>query len=174
MDCRECMENLTAYLDRELSSRHARRVKLHVDRCGPCNQELVSLREAENLITGNIRELTPRSELWDNIRVQISSREMEPRSPGFLEILYAKRWLTAATALAATLLLTLGIWAYLRSLQYDDTLTQYMTEYFEKRQSEERTQLSLTPASLEKSSDNPFVLTPDEDASDNPFRERGR
>jgi Putative zinc-finger len=165
------MENLTAYLDRELSNRYARRVKLHVDHCVPCNQELAGLREAESLVTANIRELTPRSELWDNIRVQISSLEMEPRSAGFLEILYAKRGLTAATALVATLLLTLGIWAYLRSLQPDQTFHQYMTEYFEKRESEAR---SPKAASFEKSSDNPFVLTPDEESSENPFRERGR
>jgi hypothetical protein len=165
------MENMTAYLDRELSNRHARRVKLHVDHCVPCNQELASLREAQSLITANIRELTPRSELWDSIRVQISSLEMEPRSAGFLEILYAKRWLTAATALVATLLLTLGIWAYLRSLQPDDTFHQYMTEYFEKRESEDR---SPKPVSFEKSSDNPFVLTPEEESSENPFRERRR
>jgi hypothetical protein len=165
------MENLTAYLDRELSNRYARRVKLHVDHCQPCNQELASLKESESLITNNVRELTPRSELWDNIRVQISSLEMAPRSPGFLEILYAKRWLTAATALVATLLMTLGIWAYLRSLQLDDTFNQYMTEYFEKRESEDR---SPKAASFQKSSDNPFVRTPDDESSDNPFRERGR
>jgi Putative zinc-finger len=171
MDCRECMENLTAYLDRELSNRYARRVKLHVDHCEPCNKELASLKEAESLVTNNIRELTPRSELWDNIRVQISSLEIEPSSAGFLEILYAKRWLTAATALVASLLLTLGIWAYLRSLQPDDTFNQYMTEYFEKRESEDR---SPKAASFQKSSDNPFVRTPDDESSDNPFRERGR
>jgi hypothetical protein len=165
------MENLTAYLDRELSNRYARRVKLHVDHCEPCNRELASLREAESLITNNIRELTPRSELWDNIRVQISSLEMEPGSTGFLEILYAKRWLTAATAVVATLLLTLGIWAYLRSMRPDVTFHQYMTEYFEKRESEDR---SPKAASFQKSSDNPFVLTPDEESSDNPFRDRGR
>ena len=65
------MEDLTAYLDRELSSGYAKRFKLHVDGCGPCNQELASLTEAKDLITANIRELTPRSELWDNIRIQI-------------------------------------------------------------------------------------------------------
>jgi Putative zinc-finger len=166
------MENLTAYLDRELSSRQARRMKLHVDRCGPCNQELASLTEAERLVTVNIRELTPRTELWDNIRVQISALEMEQRSPGFLEILYSKRWLTAATALSATLLLSLGIWAYLRSQHYDDTLHQYMTEYFERRESEAKA--LLRTASDEKSSDNPFVLTLDEDSSQNPFRQRER
>jgi Putative zinc-finger len=165
------MENLTAYLDRELSNRYARRVKLHVDHCEPCNKELASLKEAESLVTNNIRELTPRSELWDNIRVQISSLEIEPRSAGFLEILYAKRWLTAATALVATLLMTLGIWAYLRSLQPQDTFNQYMTEYFEKRESEDR---SPKAASFQKSSDNPFVRMPDDELSDNPFRERGR
>jgi len=167
------MENLTAYLDRELSSGYAKRFKLHVDGCGPCNQELASLREAKDFITANIRELTPRSDLWDNIRIQISSLELEPRPPGFLEILRARRWLTAATAVAAMLLLTLGIWAFLRSQQYNDTLQQYMADYFRKRESEEKTHRSPTPVSLEKYSDNPFVRMPD-DSSDNPFRERRR
>jgi hypothetical protein len=165
------MDNLTAYLDCELSSGYAKRLKLHVDGCGPCTQELASLRQAKDLITNNVRELTPRSELWDNIRVQISSMELEPKPPGFLEILRAGRWLTAATAVAAMLLLTLGIWAYLHSQQYDDTLQQYMADYFRKRESEEKAHRSPTPVSLERYSDNPFVRMPD-GSPDNPFRER--
>jgi hypothetical protein len=167
------MDNLTAYLDRELSSGYAKRLKLHVDGCGPCTQELASLTESKDLIINNVRELTPRSELWDNIRIQISSLELEPTPPGFFEILRARRWLTAATAVVAMLLVTLGIWAYLQSQQYDNTLQQYMADYFRKRESEEKTHRSPTPVSLEKYSDNPFVRMPD-DSSDNPFRERSR
>ena len=86
----------------------------------------------------------------------------------------AKRWLTAATAAVAALLLSLGIWAYLRSTQYDDSLHQYMADYFHKRESQEKIHRTPARVSFEKSSDNPFVQMPEQESSDNPFRERRR
>ena len=38
MTCRDCLEKLHPYLDRELSDEELRRVRLHLMECPPCEQ----------------------------------------------------------------------------------------------------------------------------------------
>jgi len=41
MNCRECLEKLHPYLDRELSERELEEVRGHIDDCGGCETSVV-------------------------------------------------------------------------------------------------------------------------------------
>ncbi|NLT67972.1 MAG: zf-HC2 domain-containing protein, partial [Acidobacteria bacterium] len=46
MECKRCIEELTAFLDHELKPDLAKQVYSHVSRCASCAAELRSLKEA--------------------------------------------------------------------------------------------------------------------------------
>lgn len=178
MDCPKYVDDLTAYTDGELSHDVAERLRLHLNGCASCAAELRGLQEAAVFVDSHLRELKPRPELWANVRSQIATIEVSPRPAGFLQMLHAGRWLTATAALAATLLLTLGVWEYIQKRRSDEAFHQYMTEQIEiRRLQDEKLGLDIqvsNPTSQGKFSDNPFVTVSEETTFRNPFREGGQ
>jgi anti-sigma factor RsiW len=175
MDCPNCVDDLTAYMDGELSPRIAERLRSHLNGCASCAAELRGLQEAAVFVDSHLRELNPRPDVWANVRSQIAVIEVSARPTGFLQILHANRWLTASVALAATLLLTLGVREYLQMRRSDEAFQQYMTEQIEiRRLQDEMPRLDAQvsdPTSQAGFSDNPFVTVSEETTFRNPFRE---
>ena len=168
MDCPNYVDDLTAYMDGELSQGVADRLRSHLKGCASCTAEIQGLQEAAVFVDSHIRELKPRPELWASVRSRIAVIELSPRPTGFLQVLHTPRWLTATVALAASLLLTLGVWEYIQKRRSDEAFQQYMTEQIEIRKLQDET----TPP--ERLSDNPFITVSEETTFRNPFREGGR
>lgn len=178
MDCPNYVDDLTAYIDDELPDGVAKRLRLHLNGCASCAAELRGLQEAAVFVDSHLRELNPRPELWASIRSQIAVLEVSRRPTGLLQGLYASRWLTATVALAATVLLTLGVREYVQMRRSDEAFQQYMTEQIELRRLQDETpgldiQVS-SPTSQEMFTDNPFVTVSEETTFRNPFREGDR
>ncbi len=58
MSCEELSEELSAYLDGELSPRERAALKAHLERCSRCREELVSLRAVSQLV-GSLPQVQP-------------------------------------------------------------------------------------------------------------------
>jgi predicted anti-sigma-YlaC factor YlaD len=178
MDCSNCVDDLTAYMDGELSEGVEERLRLHLNSCASCTAELRGLQEAAVFVDSHLRELNPRPELWASVRSQIAVIEVSPGRTGFLQVLNAPRWLTATVALAATLLLTLGVWEYIQRRHSDEAFQQYMTQQIEIRRLQDETprfDIPVTnPTAQRRFADNPFVTVSEEITFRNPFREGGR
>ena len=61
MDCKQCTEDLTAYLDGELSPADSAQVQSHLAACASCADELRSFQEAADFVESHKRELKPAS-----------------------------------------------------------------------------------------------------------------
>jgi hypothetical protein len=168
MDCRQCTEDMTAYLDGELAESETVEMKVHLDKCDSCSYECDELRESKTLVATHAPELLPAPEIWNNLRARIAEMPPPSGSTGFFRFLVVNRWATAVTTLAATLLLALGMWGYLQYRQTQSDLESYMSDYIETRTIAERlhslqmAESAGKPASIE-------TLVPS--APENPFAE---
>jgi anti-sigma factor RsiW len=180
MNCERVTEEITAYLDGELPKDLALQVEAHLKICPGCAAELRSLRDAKTVIAANVQEIELPPEIWYNVRARIGDRPASLRGAGWLELLFGRRWLVAATAAIA---LTVGIWGYYRYLSTQQELHQYMTQYISERDRQEQAILSRPdPAALDEAygvagsietARNPFSVvnfSPEE----NPFRSEDR
>lgn len=163
MDCKRCNEELTAFLDGELSPDDSAEVQSHVANCRLCAQELSGLQEMGDLLDAHTRELDPHVGSWSMIR----SRIEQPNSHRFSLQEWGPWRLTAAT-LALAAIVTFGYLHY-RQVQSRD-LDRYISQYIQDRETRLQGQpVSLTPTQFEDPyANNPFadvkaVLT------DNPF-----
>jgi anti-sigma factor RsiW len=172
MDCVQCAENLTAYLDAELNATESEEVRLHLQVCASCANELGSFRKAAEYIESRVREIDPNPGTWRVIQARISAEQ--PARPQFR--FFSPRW-----HLAATMLVVFGIFGlgYMQHRQLEKrSLQSYITKYTQERDARIRAKRVLAApgdnASFEnKYGDNPFVevnYTP----AENPFLLEGR
>ncbi len=179
MDCKHCVDNLTAYLDGELNPADFRIMEDHVGGCPACRGELESLRKASQLVESHIEEIEPRPEIWNGLLTRISDTPTPDRSLGFFRFFLTHRWSAATAALAACVVMAGGAWGIWNYRQSERTLRQYMENYVQIRtQQEEDRRASPDTYSGEAAisvevhseyTDNPFVdFDPQE--VDNPFR----
>lgn len=141
MECEQCMDELTAYLDGELSEARAGAVKAHTESCPQCAAELLDLKDAAKFIESRVHAVEPRPAMWQGIRGRISA--MEAPAVGLIGFIEMHRWVTAATALAATFALVIGLWSYVRYEQSQKQLDRYMNTYIQQRETQNA---SITPA----------------------------
>jgi hypothetical protein len=114
MNCRQCNDELTAYIDGELSTSDAEEINRHLEKCPPCLDGYRDLKRSTALVMSHARELEPSPEIWNNLRSRIAEMPA-PASPfGFFQFLVINRWATALSTLAAIAVLTLGLWGYLQ------------------------------------------------------------
>ncbi len=177
MNCESCSEDLTAYIDGELSETRARDVRAHLDKCGVCRDEHQSLELSARFVETHARELQMRPESWNIVRARIST--LQAPAPGLFHLLMSNLWWsTAATALATTVL-ALGFWGYMRHVESQRDLTHYMSQYIQAREEQEQIH-QITPIESDSSAtdagalhpeyvNNPFV-TVKSSADMNPFR----
>lgn len=179
MNCKNCVDDLTAYLDGELNAAESRALEEHVRLCPACRDELESLRKACQLVESHVEEIEPRPEIWNGLMTRISATPAHDRSPGFLQFFDSHRWSAVTAALAFCIVAAGGIWGISNYRQSERALKVYMEEYVQLRAQQEE-ELRAFPAnesagaaiSVEVHSeyaDNPFVdFDPQE--INNPFR----
>jgi len=94
MDCRDCKESMTAFLDGELSPAERKGVEAHIDSCRACG-ELWNQHHLVAALTDRLTPIRPRPELWTRIEAEINAVE----GPGFWEQLvgaFRRTWIPAA------------------------------------------------------------------------------
>jgi anti-sigma factor RsiW len=133
MDCRQCNDDLTAYLDGELENPFAERMSRHLEICPPCRAECMDLRDSAALVAAHARQLEPAPELWNNLRARVAEMPAPGGSPGLFRFLVVNRWAAALTTLAATAALAVGLWGYLQHKQGDIALETDFNQYVQSR-----------------------------------------
>mgnify|MGYP000987956680 CR=1 FL=1 len=80
MNCKEVQENLSLYLDQELSEEEMSAVKSHLVNCLACREELASLRETVSLLS-SLEEVIPpasfRRELYAKLENSVSQQRVK-------------------------------------------------------------------------------------------------
>jgi anti-sigma factor RsiW len=156
MDCKQCAENLTAFLDGELRDSNSAEMSLHLDTCPSCADELRSLKEAADYIESHYRDREPCLESWNMIRVRLSTED----SSAWFHFFALNRWRIAMASLAIVAALGIG---YLQYQQFQTrTLENYIAQYIQDR--EARSQAQSIQWKAEANSqikipypDNPFI-----------------
>jgi len=138
MDCRLCSDELTAYLDGELSAADATRIRQHVEACPPCQDELQALRGAADFVESHVQAVEPVPEIWNNLRARIAAMPAPADRSGFFQFLVVNRWAAMLATLASTAVLALGLWGYLAHQAAQQALESYMNDYILERSVAER------------------------------------
>ena len=171
MDCKQCAEDLTAFLDDELSAADSERVRSHLASCASCAYEWRSLKEASDFIESHNRALEPRTESWKLVRARVSTADSYPR----FRWLVPSRWRIALAALAISAACAVGYLQY-QSIQRK-SLDQYISQYIQDRQGRMQTLSPVTdtenPQIDVPYANNPFIEVTDT-VVDNPFRSEDR
>ena len=107
MNCLDCTDNLTAYLDQELPPGARSEVESHLGSCARCGDELRTLKEAMLLLESHSKPHAPSPAVWSNIRAQIAALPAPSGSRAFWLHSPVHRWALAAAALAVSLALGL-------------------------------------------------------------------
>jgi hypothetical protein len=178
MDCKNCSEELTAYLDGELERARFREVEGHLEGCLPCLEELESLKQSSRLVERHLQELEPRPEMWNKLAASIAASQSGTPSKGVLYLFSGRPWLTAFAGLAAAVILGVSLWGLWNLRQSEHLLQQYMSSYVQQRDLTEQTVHAAPPhtqpefrtadAQHLEYTDNPFVEISDEEFQ-NPF-----
>jgi anti-sigma factor RsiW len=168
MDCERCADDLTAFLDGELSPGKSKEMQAHLNSCRHCAEELSSLSDSANFINSRTKEIPLKPEIWNNIRARLSTMDVSTRSAGFSLFWQWHRWWVAATAVATAMGLALGFWGYLRYAESQASLRVYMEEYVAARKAQE--QMPRIPATLVSGNPSEAGMISSEN-SDNPFSE---
>jgi anti-sigma factor RsiW len=163
MDCRQCSDNLTAFLDGELDAADLERVQSHLAACLSCSEELTGLRETTGFVESHCRNLEPRPESWRLIRSRIGEAQAPSASLGSLFSRF--RWATAFTVIAA-----IFAFGYVQYQQVQKkNLDRYISQYIEERKSQITRQLTV---------ESPYEGNPFMEARatviENPFLSEGR
>jgi len=166
MDCKRCTENLTAYLDGELSPVDSEQVRSHLEICASCAVELRSFQAASNFVASHASELELRSQSWDTVYNRISATGS--RSP--FAFLILKRWSSALATLAVVMAVAFGYLWYQQDQRR--SLDEYISHYVKMREADRTFGLMTSNSGLPfqyGNSNNPFSeVKPAFDT--NPFR----
>jgi len=174
MDCSQCSNNLTAYLDGELLSSYEQEVSSHLQACTKCTRELRKMEASAEFVEEHAHNLELSPDLWNNLYTRIAPMPAPGHAGGISRLWAKNRWLTAAVAVAATVVLALVLGAYLEEQR---EIQRYMSDYILERESGEQitgsrinaAQSSETGALEFIELENPFVTTKPVSLQ-NPFR----
>lgn len=156
MDCRECIENMTSFLDQELNPAESAQMQSHLEVCSSCAAELRDFQQTAVLVESNAQDLDVRPESWNAICDRI--RDVPSASPfGFL----LPKWNRMLVTVAIVAAFSIGYVWY----QHDQkrSLDDYISQYVKSREAgfQMQTMNSVMP--------NPFAeARPAPDT--NPFR----
>jgi anti-sigma factor RsiW len=172
MDCNQCSEDLTAFLDGELSKADSDQVSSHLDFCISCSEELRSLRETTEFVESHNCKLEPDAASWNLVRARIAAQKIAP-SPGFW-ILNRRRLALATLAILATFATVF--------IQHEQTqrknLDKYISEYVQQREDQLKAQPVDTWGDINSPAENPYAGNPfikiKATTADNPFRSEDR
>lgn len=157
MNCGQCTDNLTAYMDGELSAAESVQMRAHLEICDSCTAELSGIRQAATLVESNLRELEVRPESWNAVYDRINA--VRPNSSFHT---FFRKWAETLAAAAVLVAISLGYLWY----QHNErrSLDDYISRYVKSREAESHAQTAhyfvLNPFSESKPSAdiNPFRL----------------
>jgi len=138
MDCERFANDLTAYLDGELSATRSLEVKSHLEVCQPCREEYQSLELSARFVETHIRGLQVQPRIWNNVQAHLSVIEAPAPPPGLFQFLAMNPWWSAAGSAVVAAALFLGLWSYLHNQAVKQDLVQYMTQYIQARDTQEK------------------------------------
>lgn len=162
MDCKRYADDLTAYLDGELSSADSELVRSHLQTCVSCSEELRGLREIGDLVASHSRNLEPRPESWSLVRARIN----ESKAASLSGFWFFGRPRLAVAALAVFAAFGLGYVQYQQVQKRN--LDRYMLRYVKQREAQMQAPLIADPYA-----NNPFIEVKATVAV-NPFRSEDR
>jgi anti-sigma factor RsiW len=169
MDCTRCAEDLTAFLDGELSPAESERVRYHLNTCPACAGELQSLRAAARFVRSHQRELEVNPETWRLVQSRITAL---PQPRPLLDFLAPYRWrlaLATAAVVAAVALATLQ-YRQVQRRNLDDYISQYVqSRQFNRPAPPVFAELDVSPGRGDSRPYNPFAEIQDT-LTHNPFR----
>lgn len=117
MDCQQCSNELTAFIDGELAGPDADRIREHLKKCEPCRDQRDEIVNSATFVAEHTIELEPVPEIWNNLRARIAELPPPTESGGFFRFLAITRWPAMIATMAATIVLALGLWGYYRHAQ---------------------------------------------------------
>jgi hypothetical protein len=169
MDCHQCRDDLTAFLDNELVGLERDQFERHLEKCPPCREEFDDLRDTMDMVTGNASMLSPSPKIWDQLHVRIMEMPAPLTPPGIFRFLVLNRRAAAAATMAATVLVAFGLWAYMGFRRSEDNLRSYMSDYVQMRNTTEHLHsLQLREADASKAM---ILQTSGSAVIENPFME---
>ncbi len=167
MDCAKCTEQLTAFLDGELSPVDSERIKSHLRACTFCLDELRSLEESARFVRRHLRELEVNPAAWHLVRARISAKQQSFSVARFAN-LYRRPLTVAAVAVIAIIAFAIFQHHQIQRRSLED----YMNRYVAYR----RINLPVAPVFVDSEigqenhrTYNPFA-EPEYHPTDNPFR----
>lgn len=133
-----CSDELTAYLDGELSAATAEQLRRHLDMCPPCRDELQALQGAASFVESHAPDVEPDPEIWNNLRARIAAMPTPADRSGFFQFLVVNRWAAMVATLVSVVVLGIGLWSYQAHQASRRALESYMQEYILMRSVTER------------------------------------
>lgn len=73
MDCKDCLDRLHPFLDRELSAAEVEAVKVHLDDCGGCESSLVAEHVFIERVRGSATSDVAPAEVRDRLILRLRS-----------------------------------------------------------------------------------------------------
>lgn len=120
MGCNETQHLLDGYVDGELDSTSTLEIEQHLQACAECSRAYNNQLALRTAIGAGSLYFTPPANLQKRIQASLRQESKSKTVPGVL----SWRWIGIATALAAVLLITLGLVHVLSIPSADDPLTQ--------------------------------------------------
>ena len=163
MDCKQCAEDLTAFLDGELKPADSEQVRHHLRACISCSEELASPREAADFVESHRRNLEPRPESLNLLRARIHDLNATPVSR--FSLFGRLRWALAAMAVLA--IFTFGY------IQYQQIQQKNLEMYISRYERERQLRIIQLQTIGNPYQGNPFIEVK-ATVFENPFRAEGR
>ncbi len=86
MECQACRDNLTAYLDDELSSGERQLVDQHLRRCAGCSSEFQSLSQSYWMVNKALEQIDVRPEMWHAVESAIRPRSSSSSTASWRDV----------------------------------------------------------------------------------------
>lgn len=116
MNCRDCSEKLSDYIDGILPPSDTRALETHLATCSACQAELASLRQLLDAAQALPTEISPERDLWPGLAAQLpgaaAAKPAPARAPA--RILALPRFIPLAVAASIAVLLAAAAWRWTR------------------------------------------------------------
>jgi anti-sigma factor RsiW len=178
MECQICAENLTAYLDSELSQEESKQVANHLESCRSCREEFDSMVFARQMTDFHLPDIELQPATWNQIERQIRSlrpaRTAVPRPLRSWTPAVARPALARAAIVAILGLVALSAYVAWPSLTPNDNVERSLLAYVQQMEAKEREHVDIFASNDGFFASNPFATEDRHHGSHNPFTEEGK
>lgn len=179
MECQICAENLTAYLDAELSQEESAQLASHLESCRSCREEFDSMVFARQMTDFHLPELELQPATWNQIERRIRSvrpaRTAAPRPLRSWTPAIARPALARAAIVAILGLVALSVYVAWPSLAPNEGVERSLQAYVQQMEAKERehNDIDIFASNDGFFATNPFATEDRHHRSHNPFTEEG-